>query len=65
MSFTASSSEAITKHQKEECPVKRFDDLGSKFTYYCIKCEPGQRFDSAALLNKHLIEKHGMTANNI
>jgi len=59
MSFTASSSEAITKHQKEECPVKRFDDLGSKFTYYCIKCEPGQRFDSAALLNKHLIEKHG------
>ena len=30
MEFEAPSSEMITKHGKEDCPVKRHDDTGSK-----------------------------------
>jgi len=59
MNFTAASIGLVGKnsaHWCKECPVKRFDDMNSKITYFCAFCEVV--FTSSMLLEKHLEEKH-------
>jgi len=56
--FTGSSQVMLADHGKKECAVERHDDENSKFSYYCYKCDPVQKFKTVYMLTQHVAEKH-------
>jgi len=56
--FYADSAKTVGKHGKDECTVKRHDDIESMFTYFCAKCDPGRTFATIYKLRAHALEVH-------
>jgi len=56
--FTGSSNTMLVEHGKKSCAVERHDDENSRFSYYCLRCEPMRKYNTSFQLSQHIVEMH-------
>ena len=57
--YNCGSNQDLEEHRRTECPVEKFDDEESMFSYYCAFCPDNNHYyQSTKSLTRHLAEIH-------